>query len=106
MSDGVLEPECVCVCVFFNEYVCVCHTHGLASFPFLLATLQHVGERTGVPLENDKVVARQVSTFINTTTLIVQKYGLIWHELANHNFNIPLYGVTLKRLTQSRGVTK
>lgn len=36
---------------------------------------------TVVPLENDEVVTRQVSTFINIVALFVNKYGLIWQEL-------------------------
>lgn len=74
---------CVCACVSMCMYVC--HTHGLASFPLLLATLQHVRGTAGVPLENDKVVTRQVSTFINTVAIFVNKYGLIWHWLGKES---------------------
>lgn len=87
MNDGVLELVlsflCACACVSMCMYVC--HTHGLASFPLLLATLQHVRGTAGVPLENDKVVTRQVSTFINTVAIFVNKYGLIWHWLGKES---------------------
>lgn len=87
MSDGVLELVCV---------LCVCHTHGLASFPWLLATLQHV---RWMPLENDKVVTRQVSTSINTTAIFVDKYQ---EELGK--LHVPLRLCYLK--TYLRGLIK
>lgn len=60
------------VCACEAMHVCVCHAHGLASFPILLlASLQRVPEK---PLENDEVVTRQVSVFINTTAKLPDKF--------------------------------
>lgn len=53
MSDGALEL----VCVF---YVCVIHMDWHLS-PYCWQPFSMLGEWTGVPLENDKVVAKDRS---------------------------------------------
>lgn len=47
--------------------------------PYCWQPFSMLGEWTAVPLENDKVVLRQVSTFINT--IFVSKYDQIWQGL-------------------------
>lgn len=83
MSDGVLEL----VCVF---YVCVIHMDWHLS-PYCWQPFSMLGEWTGVPLENDKVVARQVSTFINTIAIFVNKYCWIWQGLGKVESHVRLH---------------
>jgi len=66
MSDGVLER----VRVFLN--VRVIHIDWHLS-PYCWQPFSMFGEWTGVPLENDEVVARRVRTFINTIPKFVDK---------------------------------
>ena len=59
MSDGVLEA-CVCVFFCFFFYVRVIHMDWHPS-PYCWQPFSVLGEWTGVPLENDKVVAKDRS---------------------------------------------
>lgn len=77
------------VCVVFY----VCHTVHMDWHlsPYCWQPFSMLGEWTGVPLENDKVVAKQVSTFINTV-IFVDKYCFLWQGLSNENFQVVLLG--------------
>lgn len=71
MSDGVLELVCVCF------YLCVTHVDWHLSL-YCWQAFSTVEEWTVVPLENDKVVTRQVSTIISIIAICINKYGSKW----------------------------
>lgn len=85
MSDGVLEHVCVFMCVSYTW---------IGIFPLTPGnTSARSGQWTRVPLENDKVVPRQVSAFINTVAMFVKnaarfakkwKKKLVSHVILGH----------------------
>lgn len=78
-------------------YVCVIHIDWHLS-PYCWQPFSMFGEWTGVPLENDKVVARQVSTFINTIAIFVNKYCLICQGLGKVEAHVLLHRCCLKMI--------